>query len=247
MRKNDPISRRDLLAAAALTASASFLPPLQGTPQGKPPAAQTPPQTVPADPTAAPGAPTSAQSARSTFENPARTPVGVLTGSSFTPLHQLTGSITPNDLMFERHHAGVPAIDPAKHKVLIHGLVDRPKTFTLEDLKRFPSVTRVHFLECSGNGRAAYKAPAPQMTAQIVDGLTCNGEWTGVPLATLLREVGVQSPAKWFLAEGGDAPKMSRSIPVDKAWDDALLVWAFNGEALRPSNGYPLRSRRPDG
>jgi sulfane dehydrogenase subunit SoxC len=165
----------------------------------------------------------------------------VLTGSSFTPLHQLTGSITPNDLMFERHHAGVPAIDPAKHKLLIHGLVDRPKTFTLEDLKRFPSVTRVHFLECSGNGRAAYKAPAPGMTAQIVDGLTCNGEWTGVPLATLLREVGVQSPATWFLAEGGDAPKMSRSIPVDKAWDDALLVWAFNGEALRPSNGYPLR------
>jgi len=241
-KKDEPISRRELLAGAALTAGASLLP-LQGKPQTKAPAqaAPPPPPVVPADPSAAPGAPTSAQSVRSQFENPARTPTGAQTGSSLTPLHQLTGSITPNDLMFERHHSGVPTIDPSRHKLLIHGLVDRPMTFTLADLKRLPSVSRIHFLECSGNGRAAYKAPTPEMTPQIVDGLTCNGEWTGVPLATLFREVGVQSSAKWFLAEGSDAAKLSRSVPVDKAWDDALLVWAFNGEALRPSNGYPLR------
>ena len=247
-KKDDPISRRDLLAGAALTAGASLLPF-----QGKPKAPQAPstamplamplalPPAVPADPSAAPGLPTSAQSVRSAFENPARTPIGLQKGSSLTPLHQLTGSITPNDLMFERHHSGVPTIDPARHKLLIHGMVVRPMSFTLDDLKRLPSVSRIHFLECSGNGRAAYKAPQPGMTAQIVDGLTCNGEWTGVPLATVLREVGVSGSAKWFLAEGSDAAKLSRSVPIEKAWDDALLVWAFNGEALRPSNGYPLR------
>src|SRR5690348_5881077 len=148
MTKNDSISRRDLLAAAAFTAGASILPPLQGTPAA-PQTPQTPAQTVPADPDAAPGAPTSAQSVRSALENPARTPTGILTGSSFTPLQHLTGSVTPNDLLVERHHSGVPAIDPAKHKLLIHKLVERPKTFTLDDLKRFPSVSRVHFLECS--------------------------------------------------------------------------------------------------
>jgi sulfane dehydrogenase subunit SoxC len=241
MKNNDLVSRRDLLAAAALTAGASLLPPRHASPQ----APQAAPLTLPADPSAAPGAPTSAQSVRSPFENPARTPIGVQAGSSLTPLHQLTGSVTPNDVMFERHHSGVPVIDPAKHKLLIHGLVDQPKTFTLDDLKRFPSVTRMHFLECSGNGRAAYKTPAPGMTAQNVDGLTCNGEWTGVSLATVLREVGVHASATWFLAEGSDAAKLSRSIPVDKAFDDALLVWAFNGEALRPSNGYPLRLLLP--
>jgi sulfane dehydrogenase subunit SoxC len=241
-KKDDTISRRELLAGAALTAGAAILPQ-----QGKPapgtatkPAAPLAP-VVPEDPTAAPGAPTSAQSIRSPFENPARTPTGAQTGSSLTPLHQLTGSITPNDLMFERHHSGIPTIDPARHKLVIHGLVDRPMTFTLADLKRLPSVSRIHFLECSGNGRAAYKTPNPEMTPQIVDGLTCNGEWTGVPLATLFRGVGVQSAATWFLAEGSDAAKMSRSIPVAKGLEDALIVWAFNGEALRPSNGYPMR------
>ncbi len=244
-KTDDPISRRELLAGAALTAGASLLP-FQGTTQAPSKSAgAAPPPVVPEDPSAVLGDPTSAQSVRSAFENPARTPTGAQSGASFTPLHQLTGSITPNDLMFERHHSGVPTIDPAKHKLVIHGLVDRPMTFSVADLKRFPSVSRIHFLECSGNGRAAFKSPAPTMTAQNVDGLTCNGEWTGVPLSTVFREVGVQPSAKWFFAEGSDAAKMSRSIPIDKAWDDALLVWAFNGEALRPSNGYPLRLLLP--
>ena len=238
-KTNDTITRRQLIAGAAVSAGAALLPPMQ---------AKTPTQggnagapAVPSDPSALPGAPTSAQSVRSAFENPARTPVGLQTGSSLTPLHQLTGSFTPNDLMFERHHSGIPTIDPSKHKLLIHGLVDRPMTFTLDDLKRLPSVSRIHFLECSGNGRAAFKGPRPEMTPQHVDGLTCNGEWTGVSLATVFREVGVRPAAKWFLAEGSDAAKLSRSIPVEKGWDDALLAWAFNGEPLRPSNGYPLR------
>jgi len=180
-------------------------------------------------------------SGRSPFENPGRAPVGLLTGSSLTPLHTLTGTITPNDLVFERHHAGVPNIDPAKYKLVIHGLVDRPLTFTLDDLKRFPSVSRVHFLECSGNGRGAFRTPKGDMTAQQVDGMTSNGEWTGVPLALLLREAGAKSSATWFLAEGGDAAKVSRSIPMEKAMDDAMIAYAFNGEPLRPPNGYPAR------
>jgi sulfane dehydrogenase subunit SoxC len=198
-----------------------------------------------ADPSSVPGTPTSAISVRSAFETPARAPVGVLSGASLSPLHQLTGTITPNDLVFERHHSGVPAIDPKKYKLIVHGLVDRAMTFTLDDLKRLPSVSRVHFLECSGNGRGAYRDPKPEMTPQSVDGMTSNGEWTGVALSVILREVGARSAATWFLAEGGDAAKVSRSIPMQKAWDDALVVYAFNGEPLRPANGYPVRLLLP--
>jgi sulfane dehydrogenase subunit SoxC len=139
----------------------------------------------------------------------------------------------------------VPHIDPARHELLIHGLVDRPLVFSVEELKRFPPVTRIYFVECSGNGRAAWRAPKPEMTAQQVDGLTSNSEWTGVPVATLFREVGARPDAKWFLAEGGDACKLARSVPIEKAWDDALVVWAQNGEPLRPEQGYPLRLLLP--
>ena len=230
------ISRRAVIAGAAATAGAALLTRLPAA------AAPEPPQSpAPTDSAATPGSGTSAVSARSTFEHPARTPTGVLTGPSHTPLHQLTGTITPNDLMFERHHSGIPAIDPDHYKLLVHGMVDRPMVFTLADLKRFPSVSRVHFIECSGNGRNAYRDPKPEMTPQLVDGLTSNGEWTGVPLAAVLREAGVRSEAEWLLAEGGDAGKLSRSIPIEKAFEDALIVYAFNGEALRPSNGYPAR------
>jgi len=236
------LSRRELIAGAAATAGAALVPGLATEAQA-PAASAPPPQPpqVPADPSAAPGAPTSAMSPRSPFETPARTPTGAQAGSSLTPLHKLTGTMTPNDLMFERHHSGVPAIDPARHKLLVHGLVDRPMAFNVDELRRFPSVSRIYFLECSGNGRAAYRDPKPEMTPQNVDGLTCNGEWTGVPLKVLLNETGVRASAKWFFAEGSDAAKMSRSIPMEKALDDALVVWAFNGEPLRPSNGYPIR------
>lgn len=238
-KREDSISRRELIAGAALTAGAALLPALPDAANAQ--AAQAPQ----GDPSSLPGTPTTPVSARSPFESPARTPVGAQAGASFTPLQHLTGTMTPNDLIFERHHSGVPALDPRKHKLVIHGLVDRPMTFMLDDLKRFPSVSRVYFLECSGNGRAAFKDPKPEMTPQNVDGLTANGEWTGVPLTVLLRETGVRASAKWFLAEGADAAKLSRSIPLDKAMDDALVVWAFNGEPLRPANGYPLRLLLP--
>lgn len=234
---DEKISRRELLAGAALGATA-LIPAIPAL------AAQLP-QSPSADPTTAPGTPTSAVSARSAFEAPARAPTGILAGSSLTPLHNLTGTMTPNDLLFERHHSGVPTIDPKKYKLVVHGMVDRPMTFTLDDLKRFPSISRIYFLECSGNGRGAYKDPKPEMTAQQVDGMVCNGEWTGVPLAAILRETGTRASAKWFLAEGGDSAKVSRSVPIEKAWEDALIAYAFNGEALRPANGYPARLLLP--
>ena len=162
-----------------------------------------------------------------------------------TPLHRLTGTITPADLHFERHHAGAAIIDPAQWKIIIHGLVERPLVLDLESLRRFPAVTRVHFIECAGNGRHAFRQPKPGMTAQEVDGMSSNTEWTGVPLATVLREVGIKPKATWALAEGGDAAVLSRSIPVSKLLDDALLVWGQNGEPLRVANGYPVRLLLP--
>jgi sulfane dehydrogenase subunit SoxC len=238
-----PITRRALLAGAALGAGGVLLDKISIPGAQTPVAGPAPNDTipVPSDPTAAPGGPTTAVSVRSPFEHPARTPLGVITGASFSPIHELTGTITPSDLVFERHHAGVAIIDPRRYKLLIHGLVDRPMTFTLDDLRRFPSVSRVHFLECSGNGRTAYRDPKPELTPQLADGLTSNGEWTGVPLSLLLRETGARDAARWFLAEGGDAARLSRSIPIEKAHDDALVVYAFNGEPLRPANGYPVR------
>ena len=157
-----------------------------------------------------------------------------------TPLEKLHGTITPNGLFFERHHAGVPAIDPAQHRLMIHGLVSRPLVLTMDDLMRFPAVSRVHFLECSGNSAAQWKAPAGK-TAQEVHGLIAGAEWTGVMLSTVLAEVGLKPDAKWLLAEGADAAAMTRSIPMAIAMEDAMLVYAQNGEMLRPEQGYPLR------
>ena len=234
------VSRRAVIASAAVAAGGVILKQVAdaaAVPLGTA-GQQAPPQ---GDPTTMPGGATSAQSARAPGVAPARTPVGVVSGSSLTPLHQLTGTMTPNDLVFERHHSGIPAIDPARYKLMLHGLVDRPLVLTLAELQRLPNVSRVHFIECSGNGRTAYRAPTPEMTPQVVDGLTSNGEWTGVPLSVLLRETGVKPAAKWILAEGGDAAKLSRSIPLEKALDDAMVAWAFNGEPLRPANGYPAR------
>lgn len=232
---SESLSRRNLIAGIAATASAAVLKNLH---------AAVPAMEAAQGGTEAPaavGAGTAATSARSTFEAPARTPIGVVTGSSLSPLHQLTGTITPNDLVFERHHSGIPTIDPRRYKLMLHGLVDRPLVFSLADLRRLPSVSRVYFLECSGNGRAAYRDPKPDMTPQHVDGMTSNGEWTGVPLAILLHQAGVRPAARWLLAEGGDAAKLSRSIPIEKALDDAMVAYAFNGEPLRPAHGYPAR------
>ncbi len=238
------LTRRSLLAGAAAAAGGVLVAHLPLDAQQAAPGPAMPP-TAPADPTKVPGSPTTAVGARSPFVNPQRTPTGEITGTTLTPLQDLAGTITPSDLHFARIHAGIPTIDPAKHTLLIHGLVDRPIELTVADLKRFPSVTRMHFVECAGNGRSAYRAPKPDMTPQQVDGMLSNSEWTGVPLSVLFGEVGVKSDATWFLAEGGDACLMARSIPVSKGRDDAIVAWAQNGEALRPEQGFPIRLLLP--
>lgn len=159
---------------------------------------------------------------------------------SMTPLSDGHGMITPSGLHFERHHGGIPTIDPKKHTLIVHGMCDTPKKFTMADLMRFPRQSRINFIECSGNGLTEYKRPFLK-TVQGTHGLTSTSEWTGVPLSTILSEVGVQDGAAWILAEGADAAVMTRSVPLDKAWGDAMLAYAQNGEAIRPEQGYPLR------
>ena len=145
-------------------------------------------------------------------------------GSSRTPHQSLEGTITPNGLHFERHHNGVPDIDPAKHELLIHGMVNRPLVFNLAALSRYPMTSRICFIECSGNSGANAGAKPPQVTAGAIHGLASVSEWTGVPLSLLLNEAGIQSGASWILAEGADAAAMSRSVPLTKCMDDAMVA-----------------------
>jgi sulfane dehydrogenase subunit SoxC len=159
---------------------------------------------------------------------------------SFTPLQDLSGIITPNGLFFERHHSGRADVDPRQHRLLIHGLVERPLILTMQDIKRFPSVSRICFLECPANGGMEWRG-AQLNSLQFTHGMIGCAEWTGVKLSTLLEEVGLKSQAKWLLAEGADGAHMTRSLPLQKCLDDCLVVYAQNGEALRPEQGFPLR------
>ncbi len=168
-------------------------------------------------------------------------------GASVTPLQDLNGIITPNGLHFERSHNGVPAIDPEQHELFIHGLVGQPLKISYNDLLRYPTVTRTCFIECSGNGLFnANLADEPmQMPVGHLHGLMSTSEWTGVPLSLLLDEAGIEAGAAWLLAEGADPVAMSRSIPVSKAMDDAMIALYQNGEPVRPEQGYPMRLLLP--
>ena len=138
-------------------------------------------------------------------------------------------------------HAGTADVDPRTYKLLIHGMVDDSKVFTLADLKRFPSKSQVYSIECSGNSANAWFPPVESDSVQNVHGLTSTSEWTGVPLSTLLKEAGVKQGATWMLAESQDAAVFARSIPTAKGLDDILVAYGQNGEALRPEQGYPIR------
>lgn len=136
----------------------------------------------------------------------------------------------------------MPQVDPQSYRLVIHGLVETPLVFTLEELQRFPSVTRTYFIECAGNGQNGYRNPPdPNLTATRSRGLASNASWTGVPLALLLKEAGLRPEARWLIPEGVDAVAYTRSLPLDKAMEDVLVAYAQNGEALRPEQGYPVR------
>ena len=166
------------------------------------------------------------------------------TGSSFTPLQDSVGILTPSALHYERHHSGIPTIDPSGHRLVIHGLVDRPLSLSMAEIRRLPSVTRLLALECGGNSAGEWGG-AGGADVQRSYGLLSGSEWTGVPLSLLLSEAGVQPRASWVIAEGADACRMMRSIPLKKALDDTLLAYGQNGEAMRPAQGYPLRLLNP--
>lgn len=162
-----------------------------------------------------------------------------------TPLHLLTGTITPAGLHHARIHSGVPDIDPDKHELLVHGLVKRPLIFTVEALSRYPMESHIYFHECGGNSEIMYDEKPSQHGITSIHGQVSCSEWTGVRLALLLEEAGVDPKAKWILAEGADASAMTRSIPMEKVMKDALVALYQNGERVMPSNGYPMRLLLP--
>lgn len=155
-----------------------------------------------------------------------------------TPLRDSVGSITPSSLHFTTAHGYAPPdINPDEHKLVISGMVDRPSVFTMRELKRLPFVTRVHFLECVGG----VALPFQGKTVTDTHGRTACSEWTGVPLSLVLKEVGVHNQANWIVGIGSEAGQHAKSVPMSKAMDDCLLVYAQNGEAVRPDQGFPLR------
>ncbi len=166
-------------------------------------------------------------------------------GASWSPLHQLEGSITPNGLHYERHHNGVPQIDPQQHKLLIHGLVDKELFFTVDDLMRYPRHSQTCFIECGGNSNSSWNKNASKSPVGYSHGLVSCSNWAGIPLSTLLNEVGIGKKARWLIAEGADAFAMNMSVPLEKAMDDGMLALFQNGERLRPENGYPMRLLLP--
>jgi sulfane dehydrogenase subunit SoxC len=175
------------------------------------------------------------------------TPPGISpgTGSSRTPLEMLEGIITPSGLHYERHHNGIPDIDPASHRLLIHGLVDRPLEFSMDALMRYPRISAIHFMECGGNSGANSGPSPPQLTAGGIHGLLSCSEWTGVALGPLLDEAGIKPGAQWMIAESGDAAGLSRSVPLQEAKAQGILALYQNGERLRPEQGYPVRLLMP--
>ena len=163
----------------------------------------------------------------------------------YTPLQDYAGIITPAPLHFmQQHSSEFPEIDPQQHRLTIHGMVDRPLSFSMADLKQLPSVSRIHFLECHGNSSPAIHGsddPILGLPVQFVHGMTSCSEWSGVLLSVLLNEAGVHKGASWLVSEGGDAGKFTHTLPLAKAMEDVIVAYGQNGEPLRVEQGYPIR------
>jgi len=190
------------------------------------------------------------------YESPSRFESGVVrtltnpngeprSQQSRTPHHLLDGSFTPNGLHFVISRSGPPDIDPDQHRLVIHGLVRQPLTFTLDALARYPKVSRMAYVECGGNSAPLWSPEPLDETVQALHGYVSCSEWTGVPLSTLLEETGIDPSAKWLIAEGSDALALHRSVPISKALDDAMIALYQNGERIMPGNGYPMRLLLP--
>jgi sulfane dehydrogenase subunit SoxC len=170
----------------------------------------------------------------------------IVPAKKMTPLDELVGSITPAPLHFVANHSIPPNINPKEYRLLIGGMVDRPMTYSLDDLKRLPSVSKIHFLECDANSHPnTHLVHKGKATAQDLHGRTSCSEWTGVPLSLLLKEAGVQKGAEFLVSDGWDSMHYSYDLPLAKAMDDTLVAYGQNGEAIRPEQGYPVRLLAP--
>ena len=165
---------------------------------------------------------------------------------SFAPLQSLFGIITPSGLHFERHHQGWWDIDPSKHRLMLNGsdpsLMKTPKVFTMDEIMRLPSVSRIHFIECGANTAVEWGNVAVP-TVQYTHGMVSCSEFTGVPLKILFDLCGVDyRRVRYVLGEGADGSSMTRTIPMELVESGEVFVaYGQNGEMLRPENGYPLR------
>lgn len=186
---------------------------------------------------------------RSPFVTPKRTIAApasriFMTGSN-TDWRGIDGTITPSDLCFERHHAGIPLIDPAKYRLVVHGMVERPMVFTLDDLRRLGAEKNFFYWECQGNGgyraRSGPESLNPDVTILDTLGRSSACEWVGVRVRTIMEMVGVHAESTWALVESHDAASMARSLDIDTLWNKAYLMYGQNGEPVRPENGYPVR------
>ena len=158
------------------------------------------------------------------------------------PFGLLDGFITPNERFFVRCHFPIPQIDAKTWRLKIEGEVGKPLALTFDELREMESRTIPVTLECAGNGRAFLTPQAPG--AQWERGAVGNAEWTGVPLADVLRRAGVKDSAREVILEGADrgaieepprpAGKIhyARSLPLEKANEDVLLAFKMNGEEL---------------
>jgi sulfane dehydrogenase subunit SoxC len=237
--------RRDFLRSAFLAASA--LTPVAARSEGDPAILELPEHTKSlGQPVAARGygSPSQYEKNLQRRESPGLTRVGAAS-VSFAPLQGLFGIITPNGLHFERHHQGWWDIDPSRHRLMVMGLVREAKVYTMDDLMRLPSVSRIHFIECGANtGMEWGNVSVP--TVQYTHGMLSCCEFTGVKLSTLLDDCGYDKRrGKFVLAEGADGASLTRTIAMERALDDVMVAWAMNGEMLRPENGYPLRLVAP--
>ena len=238
--------RRDFLRTAFVAASAAMAAPavVQAAVQGDPAILELPSwSTTLGMPVAANpyGLPSRYERALQRRESPGLTRVG---GSSvsFTPLQGLFGIITPSGLHFERHHQGWHEVDPARHRLMINGLVKTQAVFTMDDIMRLPSVSRIHFIECGANTGMEWGNVAVP-TVQYSHGMLSCSEFTGVPLKEILDMCGADyKKGRYVLAEGADGSSMTRTIPMELIESGEVLVaYGMNGEMLRPENGYPLR------
>ncbi|EPZ16498.1 molybdopterin binding oxidoreductase [Thauera terpenica 58Eu] len=238
--------RRGFLRTAFVAASAAMAAPavVQAAVQGDPAILELPSwSTTLGMPVAANpyGLPSRYERALQRRESPGLTRVG---GSSvsFTPLQGLFGIITPSGLHFERHHQGWHDVDPARHRLMINGLVKTQAVFTMDDIMRLPSVSRIHFIECGANTGMEWGNVAVP-TVQYSHGMLSCSEFTGVPLKEILDMCGADyKKGRYVLAEGADGSSMTRTIPMELIESGEVLVaYGMNGEMLRPENGYPLR------